>query len=54
MYKCFETQIPYGVLNLNNKDKNLIKEKPIVKFEINSGIYIIEPKLLKYIKKLLI
>ena len=48
----FETQIPYGVINKKKGQKNpLIIEKPKVKFEINSGIYVFSPKTLKTIKK---
>ena len=46
----FETQIPM-VINKKNRENNMIIEKPRIKFEINSGIYIFNPKILKYLKK---
>ena len=47
----FETQIPYGVINKKNRENNMIIEKPRIKFEINSGIYVFNPKILKILKK---
>ena len=47
----FETQIPYGVINKKSRENNIIIEKPKVKFEINSGIFVFNPKILKIIKK---
>ena len=47
----FEIQIPYGVINKKNREKNKIIEKPRIKFEINSGIYVFNPKILKILKK---
>tara|TARA_B100001057_G_scaffold500944_1_gene619037 strand:+ start:10860 stop:11912 length:1053 start_codon:yes stop_codon:yes gene_type:complete len=46
----YTSKIPYGVLELNNRNKNLINEKPEIKYLVNSGIYCIEPKLLKFLK----
>lgn len=47
-----EFKIPYGVCNID-KGGNLkkIKEKPNYNFLVNSGIYIINPKILKYIPR---
>ena len=47
-----EFKIPYGVCNID-KEGNLkkIKEKPNYNFLVNSGIYIINPKILKYIPR---
>lgn len=42
-------QIPYGVVELGEKKKNLINEKPELSYLVSSGIYCIEPKLLKYL-----
>ena len=42
-------QIPYGVLDFNKKSKKLINEKPELSYMVNSGIYTIEPKLLKFV-----
>ncbi len=46
----YTSKIPYGVIELNNKNKNLIHEKPKIKYLVSSGIYCIEPKLLKFLK----
>lgn len=45
-------QIPYGVIEVD--DKNNIKsmyEKPIKEFFINTGIYVLNPQVLKYVPK---
>jgi len=42
----YDLQVPYGVVHSNdNKVKNII-EKPIHKFFVNAGIYVINPSLL--------
>ncbi len=42
--------IPYGVLNLSeNGDIKSINEKPNYEFWVNTGMYIIETDILKYI-----
>ena len=48
--KTLQTNIEYGVIK-NNKTKNLTKfeEKPIYKYQINLGIYIIKKELVKRI-----
>lgn len=44
--------IPYGVCNFNEKGElKDIKEKPNYNFFVNTGLYIIEPKVLKFIPK---
>lgn len=45
--------IPYGVCELNKKNGNLIKmtEKPSQNIFANTGIYVCNPKLLKYLPK---
>ena len=44
--KEYKNQIPFGVIKL--KGSNLVKmiEKPVTKYFVNAGIYVIEPKLL--------
>jgi len=42
-------QIPYGVVEFSKKSKVLINEKPKIKYLVNSGIYCLEPKLLKFL-----
>ena len=46
-----EFQIPYGVIQTNGAKITDIKEKPIQKFFVNSGIYILSPQTLDYIPK---
>lgn len=45
-------QIPYGVVETDNEN-NIIEltEKPTKEFFINTGIYVLEPKVLEYIPK---
>ncbi|MBL4938135.1 nucleotidyltransferase family protein [Clostridium sp. YIM B02515] len=45
----YETQIPYGVLNIDDTCVTSIEEKPIVNFYVNGGIYVLSPDTLKYI-----
>ena len=45
----YYTNIPYGVID--KKNKSLIIEKPKIKHTVNSGIYVIEPKILKFLKQ---
>lgn len=49
---CFHShivRIPYGVLNFKNDKKTLIHEKPNFEYLVNSGIYTLNPSLLKFI-----
>ena len=41
-----KTQIPYGVVQLNDLCVKTIEEKPVLNNYVNAGIYILEPKLL--------
>ena len=50
----FSHTIPYGVINLNYKslaNREILNEKPTYKFQISAGIYVVNSKLLKNIKK---
>lgn len=47
----FEIQIPYGVVETVAKEVRAIKEKPIEKYFINAGIYVLEPNAIDYIPK---
>ncbi|MCV3376572.1 nucleotidyltransferase family protein [Campylobacter sp. IFREMER_LSEM_CL2194] len=47
----FEHQIPYGVVKISNNNIKDIEEKPMHKFLVSAGIYVLEPEVLKYIKK---
>lgn len=45
----YDFQVPYGVVNVKNHDIVSIKEKPVHKFFVNAGIYMLNPSMLKYI-----
>ena len=45
----YDFQIPYGVINVENDKIVAIEEKPLHKFFINGGIYILDPEALKFI-----
>ncbi|KFL34222.1 MULTISPECIES: nucleotidyltransferase family protein [unclassified Sulfurospirillum] len=46
-----EFQIPYGVIHQTNQKIISIEEKPIQRFFINAGIYLLNPNVLAYIPK---
>lgn len=58
-YKCAATMCvreyninsPYGEVKLNNEKIISIEEKPTHKFFVNAGIYVLDPKCLKFIPK---
>ncbi len=45
----YDFQVPYGVVNINETDIVSIEEKPIQKFFVNAGIYMLEPSVLSFI-----
>ena len=45
----YDFQVPYGVVNIENQYVASIEEKPIYKFFVNAGIYVLDPKLIKQI-----
>ncbi len=47
----YEIKVPFGVINTD--DINLISftEKPVFSFLINAGLYVLEPKVLRYLNK---
>ena len=46
-----QVQIPYGVINKNKSKLVKIEEKPFQKFFINAGIYVLNPDIVKRIRK---
>lgn len=43
-------QIPYGVIEIDNENNIVsMKEKPTTEFFINTGIYVLDPKVLEYV-----
>ena len=49
--KPYELRNPYGVVKVNGNRIIDIKEKPISKSYINTGVYAFNPKILRFIKK---
>jgi len=47
--KEYDFQIPYGVVNIDNNHITSISEKPLHKFFVNAGIYMLSPQALKLI-----
>ncbi len=47
----YNIESPYGEVKLDKENITLIDEKPIHKFFVNAGIYILDPKSLKLIPK---
>jgi len=47
----YEHQIPYGVIQTQNDKIESIIEKPINRFFVNAGIYLLSPKVLELIPK---
>lgn len=45
----YEFQVPYGVIKTKDDKIESISEKPIHKFFVNAGIYLLSPKVLKFI-----
>ncbi|CAH1192892.1 UTP--glucose-1-phosphate uridylyltransferase [Paenibacillus plantiphilus] len=47
----FDYQVPYGVIRTNGHTLIAIEEKPIQRFYVNAGIYLLEPRTLEMIPK---
>jgi len=47
----YEFQVPYGVIEVEKSSIVSIVEKPIQKFFVNAGIYVLNPEVLKLIPK---
>jgi dTDP-glucose pyrophosphorylase len=47
----YDFQVPYGVVRLDENKVTNIDEKPIQKFFVNAGIYVLGPSVLKFIPK---
>lgn len=47
----YEYQIPYGVVETKDSNITSIVEKPIKKFFVNAGIYVLSPNIFEYIPK---
>lgn len=49
--KDYEVVVPYGVIEINEGYVNAVKEKPILKYHIAAGVYVLNPSLLEYLPK---
>jgi len=47
----YEYQVPFGVVETEGNVITSIKEKPIQRFFVSAGIYILEPEIIDYIPK---
>lgn len=47
----YDFQVPYGVVNIKDSKIISIEEKPIHKFFVSAGIYMLSPEILDYIPK---
>ncbi len=45
----YDLQVPYGVVNVNGQQIQSIEEKPMYRFFINAGIYVLEPDSLNFL-----
>lgn len=46
----YDFQVPYGVVNINNNNKIVsIEEKPVHKFFVSAGIYMLSSEILNYV-----
>ncbi len=45
----YDFQVPYGVVNLDNENIISIDEKPVYKFFVSAGVYILAKEVLEYI-----
>ena len=45
----YDLQVPYGVVNIEDGEIKSIEEKPIHKFFVSAGIYMLNPKCIEYI-----
>ena len=47
----YDFQVPYGVVNVDGIEIQSIEEKPIHRFFVSGGVYILDPDVLQYIPK---
>ena len=45
----YDFQVPYGVVRLDNSYATALEEKPVHKFFINAGVYVISPEVVSSI-----
>jgi NDP-sugar pyrophosphorylase family protein len=47
----YDFQVPYGVVNMEGNTILSIQEKPVHKFFVSAGIYMLNPDVIRYIPK---
>ena len=47
----YDLQVPYGVVNIEDGEIKSIEEKPVHKFFVSAGIYMLNPECIDYIPK---
>jgi len=47
----YEVEVPYGVIEIENKKVKGILEKPTHQFVVNAGIYVLNPEIIKFLDK---
>ncbi|MDG0817350.1 nucleotidyltransferase family protein [Bdellovibrio svalbardensis] len=47
----YDFQVPYGVVNLRDGQITSIEEKPVHRFFVSAGMYVLSPKVLQHIPK---
>lgn len=47
----YEVEIPYGVVNHQDKKVISLAEKPVHRFHVNSGIYLLDPRAMQLVPK---
>jgi NDP-sugar pyrophosphorylase family protein len=45
----FELQVPYGVVETEGTDVVHISEKPLARYLVNAGIYLLNPDVCRYV-----
>ena len=49
--RSHETEIPYGVISTEGQQAIQLEEIPVLRHQINAGLYVIEPSLIKLLSK---
>lgn len=49
--RSYEIQVPYGVLNIDNENIVSLDEKPIFRYVVSGGIYVLDPATIKSIPR---
>lgn len=49
--RIYEMQVPYGVINTDEACITSLEEKPVIRFNVNGGIYFLSPDVISFIPK---